>query len=1190
MRKQIANWNNILEVLLAMRFAILLTLGPLIAHEALAQDLAKLYSIEGTVEGRISPSTDWHTLAPNAVFRAGDAIKTGDGSRAAILGSDGMMVRLSANALLEFKQPKEKPAEISIAAGAAHFLSRDPHASTRITTSIVSGSIRGTEFSVAVRPDLVTFSVLNGAVDCSNEFGAVSLAGGEEGVTEPGKAPQKRIMLRPFDAVQWTMKYPALVSISGYLPWIQNGNPSEQQAASLISEGKYLEARKVVSNDSSRAAFTRALADIASGNLGSAKKELGNSKGSADAGVLLLKSALALESGEVEVAKQFQEEAESLLASNSSAGTAALMSVLKSQQSIIYLVQNDRSLAQEKVDYVLERDPKNVGALFSKSTLEQGKGNLEEALKSINLSLEIEPNNPSLLARSSELNFGSGNLEQAEELAKKALAINPSDSDARTVLGFIYLSRGQVEEGRRAFENSISDGNSSYAHLGLGIALFRSGQREEGRVEIQKAVHLDPQVSLYRSYLGKAFFENEQEELASEELSTASRLDPLDPTPHLYTAFNELALFRPISALSSLEEAIALNDNRAVYRSRLLLDQDQATRGTGLGRIFGALDFTQPARIEALKSLSEDPTSYEAHFLLKDSLVGADTNSAAISEDVVATLLAPATFSSLIPTASGSATLNEYTSLFERPQGRTGVDIIGQSKDRLFESSEVHFAGGDDYSYLLRHGMTYANGYRDNDYDRAQTGRLLAQKDISTNDKLLVEGIVTDRSLGDNQIGLDPETNDPDQSFDFEDYTSRLGYRHTFSQQSQLISQVIFINSNSTSEDLSQQRPFILEIEQDGELQQFSDSGIFDANSSYRTKGTRGDIQHLLNSEYWSLVSGASVLGFKDYQYAEANASADELDLFDSVDLNSQAENNVHAYRGYSYSTFKPMRELRLIAGLNYSNLATSARQSDAFVDRESRQTEFSPKAGIIVYPNSSTTLRTAYFETLGQTSSRDLEGVEQTQVAGVQQLFDEPVGTKARVLDFGADWKLPKSTYAGFNLMTRSLSSPQSLSSDVLVVDSDFNLNGVTREDRFDAHSQEYSASTYINQILTDRITSTLNYEYIDSDEDFYEYQIKTHKVRLGVNYFDPSGVFVFGSGTWRSQDRENFDSLNSSVDTDFTILSAGLGWQLPHRHGSVQLAVRNFLDEDFNYQPVASDVRFYSGVDVSLGVSLNF
>ena len=136
---------------------------------------------------------------------------------------------------------------------------------------------------------------------------------------------------------------------------------------------------------------------------------------------------------------------------------------------------------------------------------------------------------------------------------------------------------------------------------------------------------LDPENALLRSYLGKAYFDerttnpltyfqelvtnfpNQENTLAAQQFAISKQLDPNDPTPWLYNAIRLQSENRPVEALRNLEKSIELNDNRAVFRSRELLDQDRAARGTSLARIYNDLGFEQLGINEATKSLSLDP-------------------------------------------------------------------------------------------------------------------------------------------------------------------------------------------------------------------------------------------------------------------------------------------------------------------------------------------------------------------------------------------------------------------------------------------------------------------------------------------------------------------------------------------------------------------------------------------------------
>ena len=68
------------------------------------------------------------------------------------------------------------------------------------------------------------------------------------------------------------------------------------------------------------------------------------------------------------------------------------------------------------------------------------------------------------------------------------------------------------------------------------------------------------------------------EQLRVNRNTVAKAYDPRDPTPWFYDAIRKQTDNRPVEALQDLEKSIELNDNRAVYRSRLLLDQDLAAR------------------------------------------------------------------------------------------------------------------------------------------------------------------------------------------------------------------------------------------------------------------------------------------------------------------------------------------------------------------------------------------------------------------------------------------------------------------------------------------------------------------------------------------------------------------------------------------------------------------------------------
>jgi tetratricopeptide (TPR) repeat protein len=73
---------------------------------------------------------------------------------------------------------------------------------------------------------------------------------------------------------------------------------------------------------------------------------------------------------------------------------------------------------------------------------------------------------------------------------------------------------------------------------------------------------------------------------ADKELALARQFDPNDPTAWLYTALVYQRENRINEAVYDLKKSQELNRNRSIYRSPLLLDQDQAVRSANIASIY----------------------------------------------------------------------------------------------------------------------------------------------------------------------------------------------------------------------------------------------------------------------------------------------------------------------------------------------------------------------------------------------------------------------------------------------------------------------------------------------------------------------------------------------------------------------------------------------------------------------------
>ena len=98
-------------------------------------------------------------------------------------------------------------------------------------------------------------------------------------------------------------------------------------------------------------------------------------------------------------------------------------------------------------------------------------------------------------------------------------------------------------------------------------------------------------------------------------------MDPQDPTSWLYSALLNQEENRVNDAVTDLENSQELNQNRSVYRSRLLLDQDQAVRGANLASIYRDAGMSDVSMHEAGRAVNDDYANYSAHLLSRQQLL-----------------------------------------------------------------------------------------------------------------------------------------------------------------------------------------------------------------------------------------------------------------------------------------------------------------------------------------------------------------------------------------------------------------------------------------------------------------------------------------------------------------------------------------------------------------------------------------
>src|SRR5262249_39630107 len=402
--------------------------------------------------------------------------------------------------------------------------------------------------------------------------------------------------------------------------------------------------------------------------------------------------------------------------------------------------------------------------------------------------------------------------DRSREAAERALNLAPQLERVHVVLGFAELTEFRIKEARVTFVHAIArDSEDPLPRFGLGLAMIRDGALEEGRKNLEVAVGLDSGNSLLRSYLGKAYFEEKRAPLDAEQLAIAKDLDPLDPTPWLYDAIRLQSENRPGEALQAAQKSMELNDNRAVYRSRQLLDQDRAARGTSLARIYDDLGFNQLGVREATKSLTVDPANASAHRFLSDSYQGVRRREIArVSEQLQAQLLQDVNINPVQPSLSetnlniithggpADAGFNEFTPLFERNQVQFNASGVVGNED-TFGGEGVASALYDDFSISAGAFHFQTGGFRPNNDINHDIYDLYAQYAITPELNIQAEFRRRESDSGDLALNFNPDSFNPVLDRDLDQNIERFGARYSPTPESNILFSYIHSDRDETN-------------------------------------------------------------------------------------------------------------------------------------------------------------------------------------------------------------------------------------------------------------------------------------------------------------------------------------------------------------------------------------------------------
>ncbi len=1058
-------------------FGILIVSSGVQAEHLCSQWLAKIISSQGKVDIQYAGQSDWKTVNSDQTFCDNDKIRTRKHSRATLLLRNESRATLKQSSTLIFLPPEQKTSSwyLKLLEGASFFRSREPQR-LNIQTPFINAVHQGTEFLVTVDSEHAEIKVFDGQVAANNKQGEIQIKQGFTGVAYESQTPQvKALAIRPEDAVQWTLYYPPVINIEKGRVSKLNADDNQQQIGNLDKSLNLLDKNQDLQNDSHHLTYI---------------------------------ASLLLSVGSVDEALKFIDQAQTLEPGYSDA--LAL-------RAIISVVKNRQDEALNFAQKATTQNPQSATAQIALSYAYQSKFKIESALEATQKAVELSPDNALAWARLSELQLSTGERSDALKSAQKAQQLNPKLDRTQTILGFAYLAEVDIDEANTAFTKSINLNSADpLARLGLGLAKIRKGDIEEGTQDLETAVSLDPDNAIMRSYLGKAYYELKNDGYAETELIIAKEVDPNDPTPWFYDAIRKQTTNRPVEALHDMQKAIELNDNRGVYRSKLLLDEDFAARSASLGRIYNDLGFQQRGLLEGWKSVSTDQKNYSAHRLLADNYAAIPRHEIArVSELLQSQLLQPinitpiqpslAESNSLLLGASGpsSQSFNEFNSLFTR--NRFAFQASGiYGSNNTFGNEVTHSGVWGNFSYSLGQFHHETDGFWENNGSTQDIYNAFIQSSLSQNLQIQAEFRHSDIEHGDLVLHFDPGDFDQDFQRSLRQNNVRIGSRYQFSKNSSLIASAVY---------------------QDGVERQIH--GPQKSVIEFNSRGYIGELQYQFNSSKINSTVGG---GFYN------------LDQ----NINGLLDADARHGNGYIYNYFRLPYKINLTLGLSYDSLND---------DRIGKFNLINPKFGILWNLTKNTTLRIGAFRTLKRSLLSD-QTIEPTQISGFNQLFDDNDGTEAKRYGIGIDQKFSQNLYAGFEFSKRELKVPFILRGGDIMKDS----------------RTEELYRAYLNWTPHPSLAFAINYKFEKFKRKNFDGQsdglprTDTHFLPINLRYFHPSGIFGGIDLTYVNQ-RVLFFSPGSGQN-DFSLVDLSLGYRLPKRYGIVSINLQNLFDTDFHYQ----------------------
>lgn len=1110
--------------------------------QAQANVLARLdSSAEGKIvqkQGRVQVyqviNNNWVNAEAGSLLFPGDAIRTGANGKASLLMSDETIMKVDRNSQIKINHvaknagwfEKSLIAETiksasrsvySLISGKLWARNKNKSVRANFKTSTATIGIRGTELVVEAKKDgTVISTVLEGRVEAENKFGSITGEAGNQINIQPDQAPQKSILLNPENAVQWTIVIPPLINFNE----LSLGSISNK-TLQLLRKKDYSTAHKEVKNQLRRLSSNTSLQlldavlDIFNGSPVEAYEKLTKLIDRLPGNTLLLRSL----------------------------ATASLMN-------------GDKNTAKVAAERAIEIDSENAVNYVVLAYVQQSLFELDGAMRSVTSALRIDPDNILASVIQAQLQFGSGYNIKALNTLLAARDKDPTNPMVNNLAGFVLLSLNNLEDAKSAFNFALeNDPAMSEAYMGLGIIAMRKGKIEIALEDITNAVALDPQRSLFLSYWGKMLYQVKRYDKALDMFEHAALLDKKDPTPVFYKSIVLRDLNRSGEAIESINQAIKLNDNRAVYRSRFLLDKDLAVRNVDLSILYEQLGLPRIAERKAVAAIKSDYTNYSAHLFYAGALSKQDDRSyPAGSESLLARMLMPANVNTF-------NTFNDYTSFFEQPT--VGGQITARGGNLGTSGGDIIIFGSapdSDFAYNLGIFNDATDGWREVNSEESQAAAFIAKWQPSDINGFLFSTLFSEFNQFDRseQRYEFDSLSSPEDELNLNLTAIEIGYHHKISPSSDLL---FYVTQQNNSGDFIRTTNSTLSVPP----ALYTDETI---SAEFERPYSQLQLQYMSKVANHQFITG--LLGFsgstKQENYiiganavdrgSEIPVIIDPLAAFDSSQPGNELDVSFSSL--YLLDSWQVSDTFMIEAAVYFDSM----ENANAFSGETWEVQEVGPRLGFIWDASTSNTIRLSAFKYLLPFVTSRLDPVD---TAGIPIFRNTEEGAIISEVDLMWEHDTGNGLFSigAFGLEKESPSSTVSIEGSISGAEINYEML--------------FTRTTGISASYRFSVIEDLSNPSLDRSD---------HLFIIGLRNQQTNGLSMGIKDTYRSMDFE--DNRDSPY---IRTLDADIAYEFGDKAGKLSLEIKNILDAEFNW---ITDRFVFSGRnparEVLLSATINF